>query len=279
MPFDTRATQDLTNDAINDPILSRLISPHQANGNVPDIIADNNTTTQARRTRQLIRWRVPMLGFVDMYINPQSFKIDEKKVIAKQRTKGGYVIQYWGEELATISIEGHTGSSGIEGINVLRKVYRAEQEAFKSVSQVLIDRLGSFSGANTLQDLVGRSVAGSIGALAGAGLKTLIGNSPNPPLLPTLASLATSVELFYQGWVFRGYFENFSVTESVGNGVGMFNYSMIFTVLDRRGYRSNFMPFHRSPADFDQGGNPIKGSYRKSDSSNTPMNFSGDEIK
>jgi hypothetical protein len=277
MPFDTRAIKDITGDAAN--AINELINPQQANSNTPNIIIDNNTNIQARRTRQLIRWRVPMFGFVDMYINPQSLKIDEKKMISKQRTKGGYVIQYWGEELATILISGHTGSSGIEGINILRKVYRAEQESFKSVSQVLVDRLNVFSGANTLQDVVGQSVANSVGRVASGALKTIVGGSPNPPLLPTLASLATAVEMFYQGWVFRGYFENFSVSESVGEGVGLFSYSMNFVVLDRRGFRSNFMPFHRSPANFDYNGNPIKNSYRKSDSASTPLNFSGEEIK
>ena len=58
-----------------------------------------------------------------MYINPQQMNIDEKKVIKQQRTKGGYIIQYWGEELTTLNISGTTGSAGVEGINVLYEIY------------------------------------------------------------------------------------------------------------------------------------------------------------
>lgn len=222
----------------------------------------------------MIRWRVPLYGFVDMYINPQSLKIDEKKIIQKQRTKGGYVIQYWGEGLATVALEGHTGSSGIEGINILRKVYRAEQDSFQSVSHILIDRLNAFTGSNTIQSGVNRSL--STEEKITEAIPTLLGDAVNPPLLPTLASLATNVEMYYQGWVFRGYFESFVVSESVSNGVGVFNYSIAFTILDRRGYRSNFMPWHRKPAEIING-TPIQNSYRHSDSANTPLSFGGEE--
>lgn len=278
MVFDTRAPRDATAEPINDPILSRVGSARGSNANIPDIVLDNLIGSQASRTRQLVRWRVPSFGFIDMYINPQSLRMEESKIISKQRTKGGYVIQYWGEELMKVSIEGHTGSSGIEGINILRKVYRAEQESFRSVSQVLIDRLNAFSTANVLASFMDQGTRNSVGDLANQALKTVLGSGPNPPLLPTLGSLATSVELYYQGWVFKGFFENFSVTESVSNGVGIHSYSLSFTVLDRRGFRTNYMPWHRSPAVFDQGGNPTENSYKKSDSASTPLNFSGEEI-
>lgn len=276
MPFDTRAIQDSATDPINDQILNRLASTRRApNASVPNVILDSPTGTIARRQRELIRWRVPKYGIIDMYINPQSLVIEEKKIIQKQRTKGGYVIQYWGEELPIIRLEGHTGSSGIEGINILRRVFRSEQDAFESVSQLLIDRLSAFSGSSFLAQTNTAAVK-SLGQVAKQAIPTILGFGPNPPLLPTLGSLATAVELYHQGWAFRGYFDSFQVTESVSNGVGVFNYNLVFNVLDRRGNRSNFMPWHRQPARTSFG-QPISGTYKNSDSSNTPMSFGGEE--
>lgn len=278
MPFDARAIRDSAADPINDPIASRYATTKKAsNASIPQVFLDSITGNLARRNRELVRWRVPMFGVIDMYINPQSLTIEEKKIIQKQRTKGGYVIQYWGEELATVKLDGHTGSSGIEGINALRQAYRAEQDAFQSVSQILIDKLNTFTGSNSIQDGTNRAASNAIGKGATEALPTLTGNGANPPLLPTLGSLATSVEMYYQGWAFRGYFESFNVTESVSNGVGLFNYSLIFTVLDRRGYRSNFMPWHREPANTLYG-RPIPNSYRQSDSATVPMSFGGEEL-
>lgn len=255
-------------------------STREGNLQSPDIIANNPQTPNGRKTRQLIRWRVPGLGFVDMYINPQQMDINEKKVIQKQRTKGGYIVQYWGEELMIIRLQGSTGASGIEGINILRRVYRAEQDAFQQVAQMLADRVNSYSAGGNLASLIANGASQSGGNLAGnltGGLVTgLLGGNSTPATLPTLGSLAVSVEMYFQGWVFKGFFEDFSVSESVSNGVGVYNYTLSFTVLDRRGERLNTMPWHRSPAVLDaESGNPQ--GYYQSNADTTPMSFGGEE--
>lgn len=86
--------------------------------------------------RSLIQWQVPHVGedqYIEMYINPQNIQFSSRKEINRIRTKGGYVAQYWGEDLDTISIQGTTGDSGIEGINTLRDVYRSEQLALQKI--------------------------------------------------------------------------------------------------------------------------------------------------
>lgn len=247
----------------------------------PDVIAENPLTPNGKKSRQLMRWRVPDLGFVDMYVNPQSLSISEKKVLSKKRTKGGYIIQYWGEELITLKISGNTGSSGIEGINVLRSVYRAEQNAFQQVAQQMADTVNSYNAGGALSNLISGGANRSAGSLAssisGSVITGLMGKGANPSLMPTLGSLAVSVELFYQGWVFKGIFEDFSVTESVANGVGVFDYSLSFTCLARRGERTNFMPFHKSPVCSDPETNKPLGYYKSGP--NTPMSFGGEENK
>ncbi len=62
-----------------------------------------------------------------LYINPTSFSIKESKLVRSDLTKGGYVVQYFGEQLQVIDVSGTTGSSGVEGINILRDIYRHEQ--------------------------------------------------------------------------------------------------------------------------------------------------------
>jgi hypothetical protein len=250
----------------------------EGNLQLPDIISENPQTPKGKKTRQLIRWRVPGLGFVDMYINPQQMDMSEKKIITKQRTKGGYIIQYWGNELTTIKLQGNTGASGIEGINILRKVYRAEQDSFQQVAQMLADRANAFSVGGNLSSLISQGASQSGGGLASSltgGLVTgLLGGNSSPATLPTLGSLAVSVEMYYQGWVFKGFFESFDINESVSNGPGVFTYNISFTVLDRRGERLNFMSYNRSPAILDLDSGKPK-SYYRSDAKTTPMSFGG----
>lgn len=252
----------------------------EGNLQAPDIIANNPQTPKGKKSRQLIRWRVPGLGFVDMYINPQQLDISEKKVIQKQRTKGGYIVQYWGEELMTVRIQGNTGASGIEGINILRRVYRAEQDAFQQVAQMLADRVNAFSVGGNLASLIGQGASQSAGNFAGnlaGGLVTgLLGGNSTPATLPTLGSLAVSVEMYFQGWVFKGFFEGFDINESVSNGVGVYNYTLNFTVLERRGERFNIMPWQRSAAILDPDSNKPR-NYYKADAKNTPMSFGGEK--
>jgi len=215
--------------------------------------------------RNIITWFVPQFGTVRMYINPQNITYSHKKLITKERTKGGYTLQYWGEELSTLNISGTTGSSGIEGINMLYEIYRAEQYAFDAVGLTLAANNAAADLANNLVQGIGGAIGNSVAGLLGSGVSAatatasgagLLGSvlgldSPNNHLsarnVPSLASLAFAVEMFYNGWVYRGFFENMTITERADNF--LFDYQMTFTVTQRRGYRTNYFPFHNSPRD------------------------------
>lgn len=204
-----------------------------------------------RNKRHIIHWFVPEVGVINMYVNPQRINYKYSKLINSERTKGGFVQQYWGENLPTLSLSGHTASSGIEGINVLYEIYRSEQLNF--------DPIGLTMASNSMVSGVGNMIndaAGSIGGLAGdvLGATTgLLGLSPlTASILPrtpaTLASLAFGLEMYYAGKVYRGYFTNFSFDESVDR-LGLFEYQIEFVVTQQRGYRVNTMPWHRSAID------------------------------
>lgn len=206
---------------------------------------------KGRFTRHVGHWFVPEVGVIPMYINSQSINYSNSKLINKERTKGGFIIQYWGEDLSELSFEGHTGTSGVEGLNVLYEIYRAEQFMFDaSALQMVAD--SSVSGINDIVD----SALGNIGGIAGLGGSVLgsaagliggseTGQSVLPKDVPSLAAMATGIEFYYAGWVFRGYFNSFNFTESV-DYLGLFKYNIKFTVTQRRGYRTNWLGWQRS---------------------------------
>jgi hypothetical protein len=206
---------------------------------------------QGVATRFTAHWFVPEVGIVNMYINPQNIGYNFKKLITPERTKGGYVVQYWGEEFGALSIRGHTGSSGVNGLNVLYEVYRAEQYLFDPIALTMAAN-NSIAGLNDLVDSALGNLGGfgSTAATATNGVFGLDPASQNilPRNIPSLASIALGIELYYAGWVFRGFFTSFGFTESVDR-LGIFDYDIEFTVTQRRGYRTNYLPWQHSAID------------------------------
>lgn len=199
------------------------------------------TNQSAKLTRVPMRWHSPVFGQVEMYLNPQDVSISNKKISTSTRTKGGFVYQYAGEDLTKISIAGTTGSSGIEGINVLEAVYRSEQIGFKQIAS----QLESDAATQSITNVVDQALI-SVFQSAGIPVAGLSLNYATQPF-PTLASLATAVEMEWHNVIYRGYFESFTVNEAATT-VGLFDYRIEFTAFAKQGIRTNFMPWHRSPS-------------------------------
>lgn len=243
--------ETLTQGSVGDFKSNGFLLPasFQADGNgLPYVKVPNNRDAQLKRN--IITWFIPEFGTVKMYVNPSSIKYGNKKNITKERTKGGFTLQYWGEELTIISITGTTGSSGIEGINVLEEIYRAEQYAFDSSAITLAANNASSDLSANLSNTFNTSVTDIVGAGVGGLASGILGlDSPNNNFaqqnIPSLAQLAFSVEMYYNGWVFRGYFDNMDVTEAADNF--LFQYNITFIATQRRGYRTNNFAFQRSP--------------------------------
>lgn len=212
--------------------------------------------------RHRMYWFIPEQPIVEMYLNPQSVSYGDKKVVTPQRTKGGYAIQYWGEELKTINIQGTTGTSGIEGINVLHDIYRSEQLTLDPYA-LYVAAAPPPSPASAVGSAIGGALGGDLGASIGGAVGGLIGDAasglgPGTRPTPTLAQFAFSVEMYWGGQVHRGYFSSFNVTESVEH-LGLFNYTMEFIATQTRGFRQNFMPWHRSATSGQSDSNPFVG--------------------
>lgn len=208
----------------------------------------------AEQKRNIIHWFVPEFGIVKMYVNPKSITYKYEKIINKERTKGGFLLQYWGEELPILTLTGTTGSSGIEGINVLYEIYRAEQLSFDGIGLSLSANNASQGVASQLIGAAGNALGGSVGSSIAQSLFGVdtTAQSLAPRNIPTLAQYAFGIEMYYLGWVHRGYFKDMSVTESAEQ-LGLFDYTIQFIVTERRGYRFNNLSWQKSAKDGQSG--------------------------
>lgn len=207
-------------------------------------------------TRHLISWLVPEGPIIQMYINPQNISYNFRKNIVPVRTKGGYTIQYWGEELGVLNISGTTGTSGYEGINVLYGIYRNEQIQLDPYAVALATQQNQ-SGPGLFGNTSALTSGSSIGATLLGAAESLLPSGVQQP--PTLASMALTVELYWSGEVYRGYFTEFIVKESAEQ-LGLFNYDINFTVTQKRGFRQNFLAWHRSPVNGPSNSDPLVGT-------------------
>ena len=261
-PNATGAPVDLTRQQTNPDTSSNGFKPNPIPAADSNGLPSNKVSSErsAKNVRNIMHWFIPEFGIVKMYVNPEQVSYNHKKNIYKDNTKGGFVLQYWGEELSTLNLSGTTGSSGIEGINVLYEAYRAEQYAFDTVGVSLAANNAQFGAAQQmiqgLSNAVGNTISNGQNTLlsnlgnnatSAAFGQDFINNNLAPRNIPTLASLAFGVELYYSGWVFRGYFENMTITEAANNF--LLQYNINFVITQRRGYRLNYLPFHKSAID------------------------------
>jgi hypothetical protein len=219
----------------------------------------------ATATRHTVRFLLPETGIVELYIGPQSIKYSEKKQISESRSRNGYQISYWGEELGSVNITGTTGSSGWEGVNVLYDIYRNEQVSMDPLALALTAyreqqaALSYNGGLNAVAGNLGRALESASDDIFRDVNNVVEYGTINPSRpRPTLASMATSVEMYWSGLVFRGYFTDFTVDESAEK-VGLYHYGMNFKVTQRRGLRLNSFPWQRSATNGPSNSDPTFG--------------------
>lgn len=208
-------------------------------GNLAGVFPPNRI---AQNVRQIIHWLIPEGPMVAMYINPQNITYDYGKLIQTTRTKGGYQLSYWGTELIRLGIRGTTGTSGIEGINVLYDIFNNEQFVFDGIALSQAATGLQSSASSVLDSIVG---AGSslINSVLGASTDPTAVVNATPQV--TLGSLAATVEMYWAGEVFRGYFSSFQVTEDATNF--HIQYNINFVATQKRGFRGNRYAWEKSP--------------------------------
>jgi hypothetical protein len=224
----------------------------------------------------LSSFNVSARAVIPFYVNPENIQIQDTKLIQKTLTKGGFSVQYWGEDLSTMSVSGTTGSGGIEAAYLLRDVYRHEQIQMNGIileriKEAQIAAVAASANAeaspDTAYNLIDQLTGGAVSQVVD-GFNSVIDavsnsySTEDPSiekiyLTPTAAAFATSIDLYFGGERYRGYFENFSITENA-QSPGIINYQFSFVITRRWGTRKNYMPWHRSPRDI--AGKPVPAS-------------------
>ena len=102
-------------------------------------------TTGVKRHKRLIVWQLKdttgreVIEPLTMLINPMNLNIAYTHIRTEVRTKGGFVVFYWGEEIDTISASGRTGMfygsrfTSEQGISITD---RKKSEAFENFNRL-----------------------------------------------------------------------------------------------------------------------------------------------
>lgn len=129
---------------------------------------------------------------------------------------------------------------------MLYEIYRAEQYAFDGTGLAVA---GNNYNANKAATNIVQSGLNQLGS-AGTALGGLLGidraeENLIPKNMPTLAQYAFTVEMYYSGVIYRGYFTSMNIIESADNF--NFQYDMSFVATQKRGYRTNTFGWQKSP--------------------------------
>jgi len=189
----------------------------------------NTPITRPKWSRQTMVWELYDGTMIEMYINPQNISVQANKKVNHSRTKGGFLVQYWGDELLNISINGTTGSSGIEGIELLYDLYQSEL--------LPPDRL------DKLRDIAKNYTDKPSGVNPGADNdQNMLSNVRRSDLV----SRATQVVLWYGSKRYYGFFTTFNYQE-LATAPGEYTYNLTYMVWKTVGRDVNYMPWHRHP--------------------------------
>jgi len=191
-----------------------------------------NKTARPKWSRQPMMWELYDGTMIEMYVNPQNVSIQASKKITYNRTKGGFMVQYWGDDLLSVTINGTTGSSGIEGIELLYDLYQSEL-----LPPSRLDELrGIGKGSGYLSSVPGVNP----------------GRNPNDEdelrrvRRTDLVTRATQVVLWYGSKRYYGFFTSFTIQEAASTP-GEYTYSLTYVVWKTVGRDNNYMPWHRNP--------------------------------
>lgn len=237
---------------------------------------------------------------VPLYINPATIQIQHQKNISDTQTIGGFIIQYWGDRITTLTLNGTTGSGGIEAINILYSIYKSEQIEFQRLlvsrqaeykkkieeAQKEAESNGPTNALSALDEVlfdgqltdtwngVGEVMDFFKGQISNAGFEDE--REKKISLLPTLSAFAVSLEMYFQGRIYRGYIDSMSITENASSP-GLFDYMIQFKSLKEFGERNNFMPWHTNPRD--EQGNPKQKPTVGSSTGDYNLSFPFDSAK
>jgi len=178
-----------------------------------DLSRPRYITPQGMQEPQVAKVKKQSMPDVEVYIDPQSVKVSKKVLFNKKQTKGGWVLQFWGHDLTTLSVNMKSGFYGYtKGQNILTMSY---------------DALKPF-------DLKGNWGKQQLGAVAVDPLKVfqkLKNNAYTKRFDESYPSTGFPlITLVYEGTPYTGFFNNFDYDISADNPFNI-NFSFNFTIV------------------------------------------------
>ena len=161
---------------------------------------------------------------LELYVNPESFAKTYQQIVTKLQTRGGFVLQHWGEQLSSIEASGKSGVF----FTAQREVLDTGVELFRQGSQNEPPKLPSNS-------------AGIQSSSEEYGLANIaVEHTPDRKTTKAWISFhkfidmyrkSTLLQLFYDGRIYSGFLTNFSWGEDAMNPF-LITYSFSYTVLN-----------------------------------------------
>jgi hypothetical protein len=173
-----------------------------------------------------------------LFVNPSSLSLKYERTVERIQTRGGYVEQHWGDGARGMDIEASTGGfmrlyTGLSNVTspVETRGSRRETLAYDSY----LDMLALFHNNGSVYDSEGR------------------------------VALQGIIKVTFDGGVYRGWFNSFSVTESVDNPY-RFTMSASMDLQDEVQVWKTTLGFNTGqsdsgPGDVEQGRTPILGNF------------------
>jgi hypothetical protein len=168
--------------------------------------------TGIKPNKAAIVWRIEDITDpppeLTMLINPGNLDTSYTQLINETRTLGGFVQEFWGEQLTTLSSSGRTALS--YGVGGLSNTDARQSSAYENFVRLVDIYRCNGKDYKTL--------------------KTFVSDAKNPDRIMNLGTVVMS----YEGIEYAGYFENFSVRE-LGDKPFYFEYDFSFKVMNITG--------------------------------------------
>ena len=147
-----------------------------------------------RHDESTVPQNTTVFPYLVLHVNPSTFEESYTKLITRQNTRGGYLEQHWGEELSSVSCELSTGLfvTTSTGLSVLNRTSSIAYRKFVDLSSI-------YKNNGMVYDMRGNII------------------------------FHGGVNLHFDSSIFKGFFENFNITESADNPF-VFDLSFTFKV-------------------------------------------------
>jgi len=146
---------------------------------------------------------------VILLVNPASLDWSLTNTVQETRTRGGFMQEFWGSDLDTLSASGTTAVAYVASFDPTGSASTRQGGGL-----TIRDLRSDSAGYRNLRRLV--DVYRSNGIIYG--LRAMgnyaVGNSPEKPAFRKTLLYGGYVSIFYDGITYRGFFENFEIREA-----------------------------------------------------------------